>query len=411
MSPIEISLALNFQSCLVHYINYVFHDLAPTTIPIILTRYTYTVLDWNFDNCDNVQEVFWQFFKDPSHAKRLCKEYKQNKYLLAKLNLTTKMKWNCLAQFYLYPLNNLYNVYRGNKYLYIPLKYFDFGTNQVTVHAKTNIDVTSRSAFRVLVSEEEFSQSNWLTWSPAIAYTLRYYPASYLVHIVKEVNKRSITNAFIGCVVCARFSIVPEKVEVSELTLPEIRKTYRLNFLNRNAIPVSFDGLEAYTDGSTHSVSTANIGEFATATLPRSTITRKVFAAVFPNYTEISLLANKFETVFDCWWCSSDSNTHAKTGSTPDDFKYNTRILLKNGAISYLTCSIPENEGISFKGFLSAFDGPTWICLSSGTYSCLSISVLPPLRFLSVCKKTGIAPDQQLSRLLFSSDPCLPLLQ
>jgi len=386
MSPIGISLALNFQSCLVHYINYAFHDLASTTVPIILTRYTYTVLDWNFDNCDNVQEVFWQFFNDPSHAKRLCKEYKQNKYLLARLNLATKMKWNCLAQFYLYPLNNLYNVYRGNKYLYIPLKYFDFGTNQVTVHAKTNIDVTSRSAFRVLVSEEESSRSNWLTWSPAIAYTLRYYPASYLLHIVKEVNKRSIANAFIGCVVCARFSTEPEKVEVSELNFPQIRKTYRVNFLNRNAIPVSFDGIHAYVTESSHSVAIGDMGEFAK--VPRSSVTRKVFAAVFPNYTETTMIENGLETAFGCWWCSSDSYTYAVTGSTTEDFKYNTRLLLKNDAISYLTCSIPENEGISFKGFLSAFDGLTWICLSGGTYYYQRIKVLVFAGYALLCKSS-----------------------
>jgi len=321
---------------------------------------------------NNFREVFWQSFKAPSRAKKLCKEYKQSTYLLAKLNLATKMKWSCLAQFYLYPSNSLTHKYIGRKILYIPGQYFDFGANQRNIPGKNDIVVTSRSAFRVLVSEEEFSRSNWLIWSLAMEHSFGYYPASYLLHIVKEVASRTITNTYLACVVCMRFSTVPEEVEVSELTIPDIKERYRINFFKRNAIPVSFDASKVFDIDSSHRVIVwdRNFGEFLT--VPRVLLTKKVFDVVFADYTEILRLTNLLENLLRCWWCSNDSMTYAETESTSEDFKYNTRILFKNNAISYLTCSIPENGGISFKGFLSAFDGRTWIGISSGMFLLLA---------------------------------------
>jgi len=259
---ISYNLIANFGSCLIHLINYELLNLSPLPYPWILSNYVANKRQYKNGDLE-------MFFKDvnlPNLAMEAgsfsWSSYKvgwrryTRKHKSFVGNLVTKMKWHCLAQFYLYPPSDrkanhlvdlfglavpeMFKDFSPKWAFYNRAKFFKDSVGEVFRGKNAEVrklEITSRTAYRFMISDTKTEFASWSYWNLGMRPFLSRYPNTYLFHIVTQEFSRNISCVFLVCLYCSqhKFTRVESDIEtIKDFTL--LKALSRHLFLTQNKV-------------------------------------------------------------------------------------------------------------------------------------------------------------------------------
>jgi len=408
-ADVSSNLIENFGSCLLHIINFSFLNLPPNNYPWILSKYIRRTNLFSLEFFDDDVNSHFDYSKYLVWRRR---PRRTSNRPLRYLELKTKWLY-CLAQFYLFPPSdkkesNLIEWYG----LEVPEHFKDFlfwserekdGNSQIRY-----LEVTTRTAYRVLVSDVNSEFPSWVYWNWGMRPFLIRYPSTYLLHVVTQEIQGNISSTYFVCLYCSPNKFTKEKFYKRTLTDKNILKDLtKAWFLYMNKVPIVHKGENIYhrVQGlygtfvnfganeifSYLNLSTTNPLRYAYGSNSYAEILKALLVNVsFQTFTMSR--ANKcggfkfFQTVHDIVaengtveYCEralfSKYFRSYKTYLSSEvkfekldqsDLFEDTSILLGENPVTFVTCAQRETETVSFTGFLAAFDTPTWICILLG---------------------------------------------
>jgi len=92
--------------------------------------------------------------------------------------------------------------------------------------------VTTRVAYRIVVSNEQTEYSSWYNWSTSIFPSLGHCPASYLIQIVTR-NAHNSINPYRVVLVCTEYdsnNVNEATISVQNLSPSRIKTMYQYSF-------------------------------------------------------------------------------------------------------------------------------------------------------------------------------------
>jgi len=205
---IEFLPLLEFTSCLLHCINYQFLDFQNFKTPVMLSRYThrYTYVRGYSSLChlyahQKSNSISFAYRKTETIMNEtVCYtgSFPADDNLLITnnpYNLKLKLKYSCLVQLYLYPVGLPVKVTHVTPYdIKIPPLYFDLGYYQNPFKDEFS-PVTSRKAYRIVVTGETINDLSWDIFTSSIKPHLRHYPATYWFHAVINSQRSNRSNS------------------------------------------------------------------------------------------------------------------------------------------------------------------------------------------------------------------------
>jgi len=403
----------SFSSCLIHVINFSLIDLKDLNHPVILSRYT-KAPPWWFSKqiLTFYPSNSWRDYTNKSHfsIQNEIKDY----------DLVLKQKWTCLSQFYLFPP---WNKSEDSKLLEkqglsVPKAFKDFGVKSLMRKRCGSVafcledrefEVTSRDAYRFLISKERVRHESWVYWNMGIHFMTNRYPATYLFHIATSIiitpsSDIRVSNAFVVCLTCYHNI---KSSEISSLenipNLEWIKSKYKsyLSVLKsrpieyRREIHPSWSYTLKYNNWKTriyykHYFQAVDLEIIDTLFPNRSNELISNITDPFKTNPECKLVericfdAHKlayltiqhFQSFLDC--CDrlhsiKITNLERSRMCRMRQFNFNEEnedisLVKDQDIITYMTCTLPESNGISFAGLVEAFDLNIWICIALGKF-------------------------------------------
>jgi len=229
---VSSNLITNFGSCLLHVINYKFLNLIPTPYPWILSKYLGKE-DFGF----NFKFHPYTVNLDPYvRAYRISGRWYFQNAAKPLQNMVLKTSWYCLAQFYLYPPSNRKESHLLQWYgLAVPETFqklqiwspdawnIPLDTKYDFIHGRhtqtRSLEITTRTAYRFLVSESKNELSSWIYWNLGMRPFLKRYPATFLFHILtQELIPGNISTIFVVCFYCSTHKFARERPDIGTIT-------------------------------------------------------------------------------------------------------------------------------------------------------------------------------------------------